>query len=259
MDKLERFWARIKPALFHVKSAGILTLGLLLLAVLEVYSAWYAFAAAPAKDLWPTPWGEYPRAALLHSALSVICGVFAFVGMAAAGGLKDDARKRYSSRAWVARVVAIGFLAVPGGPVANLAGAFSLDRQVKQFEVYKTSPAYEEDVRALREGILDPFEREAVKRRVTPPSTGEVGVLDWLTAVFLHALVMWSAAAFRLAPPITQAELDAIARAEAEAALLAKRQAAAAKGVATRKANAAAKAKAKAPKNVTPLFGMGKA
>lgn len=255
MQKLKQFGAWAKPLLHPAKAAGIMALGLVLLTVLEIYSAWYAFASAPAKDLWQTPWGEYPRAALLHSALSIVCGLMAFIGMGVAGALKDDARKRFSSRAWAARVVAVCLLGVPGGPIANLAGAFALDAQAKRFEVYVTSPAYEDDVRSLREGILDPFEREAVKRRVTPPSTGEVGIMEWLTAVFLHGLVMWSASAFRLAPPITQEEREAIAKAEAELALQEKRKAAAAKGLATRRANEKAKAKAAKSRNVTPLFG----
>jgi len=252
IQNLQAFGARIKPWLHPVKSAGIALLGLLLLAVLEAYSAWYAFASAPAKDLWTTPWGEYPRAALIHSALSIACGLLAFVGMGVAGALRDDERKRIASRATTARIVAICLLGVPGGPIANLAGAFALDAQTKRFEVYHASPAYQADLQALNEGVMDPFEREAIKRRVTPPSIGEIGVMEWLTAVLLHGLVMWSASAFRLAPPITEAEREAMAKAELAAREEAKRQ------ERNRRRREARKAKQPSKKEPGNVFAFGK-
>lgn len=251
MKYLQQFGAWAKPLLHPAKALGIMALGLVLLTVLEIYSAWYAFASAPAKDLWQTPWGEYPRAALLHSSLSIVCGLMAFIGMAVAGGLKDDERKRISGRAWAARAVAICLLGVPGGPIANLGGAFALDRQQKQWDSYVASPAYTSDKADLASGIIDPMERELVKDRVTPPSTGKTGVMDWLTAVLLHCLVMWSASAFRLAPPITAEERLAMAEAERLAREEAKRRERNKRRREARKA----KVKASDPGVIRPMFG----
>jgi hypothetical protein len=182
--------------------------------------------------------------------LSVICGLLAFTGMAVAGGLKDDERKRFSSRAWSARLVAICLLAVPAGPIANLAGAFALDAQQKQFQVYRTSPAFDADVLTSRDPIADRYEREEARERLTPPSTGDIGFFEWLTAVALHGLTMWVAAAFRLAPPITAQERE-ILLAEA---LAEKRRESAKKGAATRKRNAA-KGKTAKPKGLRVFTG----
>lgn len=240
----------IKAAAHPAKMAAVMGLGLSMLVILECYSAWYAFASAPGGDLWATPFGPYPRAALLHSGLSIVCGLSAFIGMAIAGALKDDERKHIAGRAWAARAVALSLLLVPAGPIANLAGAFALDKQAKTFEVYKTSPAYTADIRTLEDVGSDPVERREAQYRVTPP-TGDADLPDWLTAVFLHVLVMWSAAAFRLAPPITEEERAAIRLAEAQARLTEKRKEAARKGAATRKA----KAQAARPQGVVQLFG----
>jgi hypothetical protein len=262
-NSISAFWEEhIQPCLHSAKQIGIIALGLLMLAVLETYSAWYAFASAPAGDDWLTVWGSYPRAALLHSMLSVICGLLAFTGMAVAGGLKDDERKRFSSRAWSARLVAICLLAVPAGPIANLAGAFALDAQQKQFQVYRTSPAFDADVRTVGLPLCDMLsmnstqacsgrdEREAAAKKITPPSTGDIGFFEWLTAVALHGLTMWVAAAFRLAPPITAQERE-ILLAEA---LAEKRRESAKKGAATRKRNAA-KGKTAKPKGLRVFTG----
>ncbi|NDC60304.1 MAG: hypothetical protein EBZ50_16060 [Alphaproteobacteria bacterium] len=239
---------QIDPKHLHAaKMAGVMALGLTMLAILECYAAWFAFTNAPAGDEWHTPWGPYPRAALLHTALSIVCGLSAFVGMAIAGALKDDERKRIASRAWTARVVALLLLIVPHGPIYNLAGAFSADAGQKRFEVYRASPAYHADVDLANDKMADPQEREQAKARLTPPA-GEIGFGDWLTAIALHMLVMWTAAAFRLAPPITQEERAAM---QAEVAARARSERAK-KGVETRRKNAKAKAKAvKAAANVT--------
>jgi hypothetical protein len=94
MQKHLRTAARVAKRAGHpLKIASVMALGLTLLAVLEVYSAWAAFENAPHADLWTTPWGDYPRAALIHSAMSVICGLLAFAGSAIAGSLREDARK----------------------------------------------------------------------------------------------------------------------------------------------------------------------
>jgi cytochrome b len=78
-------------------SVGI---GLLILATLEARSAWGAFTLAPHEgDLWWTPWGPAPRAALQHAVTSVGFGLMAFVLWRIAAGLKDDERARIRSRA----------------------------------------------------------------------------------------------------------------------------------------------------------------
>jgi len=95
------------------------------------------------------------------------------------------------------------------------------------------------------------MERELVKDRVTPPSTGKIGIGDWLTAVLLHCLVMWSASAFRLAPPITPEERLAMAEAERAAREEAKRRERNKRRREARKA----KAKETAPGVIRPVFG----
>jgi hypothetical protein len=256
MTNFKKALAALKSVKHPAQVAGIMALGLVLLAILELYAAWYAVKSAPGGDLWPTPAGEFPRAAIIHSSISVLCGLAAFVGMAVAGSLKDDARKRFSSRAWSARVVALCFLSVP---VGMLAGAFAYDRQLKAWEAYAPSEAYAADLKMVADTMADRLEREEAKRRIVPPATAERTFGDWAKAVFLHLLVMLSASAFRPAPPITAEEREAIAAAEAAAALAEKRKAAAQKGLETRKRNQAAKKAAdKAAArttNVANLFG----
>ena len=224
----------IKRAGHPLKIAGVMSLGLVLLAVLETYSAWAAFENAPHADLWQAPWGQYPRAALIHSAMSVICGLLAFAGSAIAGSLREDPRKEVSSRAWQARAVAFALLTVP---VGYLASAFALDREGKAWESYHGSDAYEADKSLANDPQADSRERREAAVRLTPPGKSQPGLADWSQAIFLHLLVMWSASAFRAPRPLTDAQRATLAKQEAKAA-------ATAKAKATRERNAKAKAKA---------------
>jgi hypothetical protein len=209
----------VKRAGHPIKGAAVAGLGLTLLAVLETYSAWAAYHDAPQADLWTTPWGPYPRAALIHSAMSIICGVLAFAGSATAGALRDDARKDVSGRAWQARLVAFALLTVP---VGYLAAAFSADREGKAWETYHGSDAYEADKAMAVDPQVDSHERAEAAQRITPPGASQPGITDWAQAVFLHLLVMWSASAFRAPRPLTDAQRTALAKAEARKAATAK-------------------------------------
>lgn len=233
----------VKRAGHPLKIAGVMALGLTLLAVLEVYSAWAAFENAPHADLWSTPWGQYPRAALIHSAMSVICGLLAFAGSAIAGALREDPRKEISGRAWQARAVAFALLTVP---VGYLASAFALDREGKAWETYHGSDAYEADKGLANDPQADSRERREAAERLTPPGKSNPGFPDWAQAIFLHLLVMWSASAFRSPRPLTDAQRATLAKQEARAA-------ATAKAKATKERNAKAKAKADRPGNVFDL------
>ena len=234
---------QIKRAGHPLKIAGIMALGLVLLAVLETYSAWAAFENAPHADLWQTPWGQYPRAALIHSAMSVICGLLAFAGSAIAGALREDPRKEVSGRAWQARMVAFALLTVP---VGYLASAFALDRESKAWETYHGSDAYDADKALANDPQADSRERREAAERLTPPGKSQPDFPDWAQAIFLHLLVMWSASAFRAPRPLTEAQRAALEKQEA-------RKASAAKARATRERNAKAKAAAAKPGNVFDL------
>ncbi|NDC76081.1 hypothetical protein EBZ70_12610 [bacterium] len=233
----------IKRAGHPLKIAGVMSLGLVLLAVLETYAAYGAFRNAVQADLIATPWGELPKSALFHSAKSVICGLLAFVGSAIAGSLRDDPRKEVSSRAWQARAVAFALLVIP---VGNLASTFAFDREAKAWETYQGSDAYEADKTLANDPQADSRERRDAAERLTPPGKSQPDFPDWAQAIFLHLLVMWSASAFRAPRPLTEAQRAALEKQEA-------RKASAAKARATRERNAKAKAAAAKPGNVFDL------
>lgn len=214
MQKHFRKAARaVKRAGHPLKVAAIMSLGLALLAILEVYSAWAAFENAPHADMWTTPWGEYPRAALIHSAMSVICGLLAFAGSAVAGALRDDVRKGVRGRAWQARAVAFALLSVP---VGYLASAFALDREGKAWETYHGSDAYQADKALANDPQADSRERREAAERLKPPGKSNPGFADWSQAIFLHLLVMWSASAFRAPRPLTEAQQNAELKRQAQ-------------------------------------------
>jgi hypothetical protein len=103
--------------------------------------------------------------------------------------------------------------------------------------------------------MVDPLELAEAKHRTTPPSIGDVSFGDWAVAVSFHLLTMLIAAAFRLAPPITEREIEMV---EAER-LAAIRKERAARGAATRRKNQEKKAprrrkKAKKAANIHHLF-----
>jgi hypothetical protein len=235
MQKHLRTVGRVAKRAGHpLKIAAVMSLGLVLLAVLEAYAAYGAFRNAVQADLIATPWGNLPKSALFHSAKSIICGLLAFAGSAIAGSLREDPRKEVSGRAWQARAVALALLVVP---VGNLASTFAYDREAKAWETYKGSDAYEADKGLANDPQADSRERREAAVRLTPPGKSQPGIADWSQAIFLHLLVMWSASAFRAPRPLTDAQRATLAKQEATAAKVAKAKA-------TKARNAAAKAKA---------------
>lgn len=194
-----------------IAQAALLGLGLCLLVVLELYSAWYAFASALQTDLWQTPFGAYPRAALLHSALCLACGLLAFFGMHVAARLKDDPRPHIASRAFGARLVALGCLLIP---ISYLSGAFAHDRASKAWDAYVSSPAYAADTATAQDPRADFLERREARERITPPTSAERSFMDIVKACFLHGLVLWSASAFHIPAPATAADRERVRKDE---------------------------------------------
>lgn len=221
-------------------AAGIaaFVLGLSLLGVIEWMAARYAMAIAPQSDR---------LAAYQYAALGIGSALLAFVLSAVAGALKDDERPRYAEKALGVRVLAVLCLV---WPVTSLSGAFAYDRQVKAFESFQASPAYEAALATLRDPRSTPPQRRTAAAQVAPPATAERGVFDWFRAGFLHWLVMMAASAGRLPARLTDAERKALAD---EARRLAKNEAARKRRQKARKARKGANvipflgAKAKAP------------
>lgn len=263
MKRIRRFARFLKRSWHPLKVAMTMALGLTLLAVLEAYAAWGAFENAPKTDMWQTPWGEYPRAALFHSAMSVLCGVLAFVGSAWARAQSDHDLKSVRSRAWVTWVISLCFMLYS---VGMLATAKASDTGAKNWETYQGSAAYEADKALAMDPQADSRERREAAQRITPPGAAQPGLGDWLMAIFLHGLVMLSASAYSTPRPLTQAERqrqeDEARKAESQAKAKATREANKAKREAEeREAARAARRESnrrrtiKLPENVERLFG----
>lgn len=192
------------------RSANVLmlVLGLTLLASLEMWSAWYAWASAPKGDVWVTPFGDLPRAAFIHTTISVACGLAAFVAMAFAGVLIQDERPRVRAQAIGALPVACAMMLVP---IGNLAGAINMDHRLAEWGAYIASPAYAADQAILADPMADNRLQAEVALRVIPPTKADFDPTAYGIAVFLHLMTVMLAGV-RLAAPITQAERDAMER-----------------------------------------------
>lgn len=218
---LKNFGRLVKRHGLDVVAAGI---GLLILATLEMRAGWAAFTLAPhGADLWTTPWGELPRAALQHTATSVLFGLMAFTLWRIAADLKDDERPRIRARASTARIAALLCLMVPIGYLAQAGG---LERQLKEQEAYVASAAYQLDLKTADRvddmGNPAPGSGDARERlaRAEKPSAGKPGAGDWAFAIFAHLLVM-VCAGVKSAAPINHHERKAMemeAQAKVEAA-----------------------------------------
>lgn len=220
----------------------LLVLGLALLTSLEAWSAWYAWASAPKTDLWMTPFGDIPRAALIHASISAVCGLSAFVAMAFAGIMGLDERAQVRNQAGAARLVALCMMLVP---VGNLAGAINMDHRLAQWDAYVASPAYAADQDLVHDSRADTRAKADVSLRLVPPTQAEFDPLAYAIAVFLHAMTVLLAG-IRLPAPITQAEREAIERQRLERIEEAKRLARNARRREMRKAKAkASKAQAR--------------
>lgn len=188
----------------------MLVLGLTLLASLETWSAWYAWASAPKTDVWAVPLiGDIPRAALIHATISAVCGLAAFVAMAFAGILSLDERPQVRGQAFGARLIALAMMLVP---IGNLAGAINMDHRLAAWDAYVASPAYELDKEIVADKMADSHLKADTSLKLVPPTQAEFDPLAYAIAVFLHAMTALLAGV-RLAPPITQAERDAMEKA----------------------------------------------
>jgi hypothetical protein len=210
MQHVQKAAAWMRANGWSAANVGLMVLGLMVLAILEAQAAKYALASAAQKDMWMTPWGAAPSAAILSAGKSVGFSLMAFFGMFVAGHLAQHERASSRSQAWVARLVALGCMTVP---VGNLASYLALERESKEWEVYVSSPAYEADKALAQDYDADSRTRAEVAQKLTPPSVGNRDLPDWLAAIFWHALVMW-AASVRFAPPMSEAERAAAALAE---------------------------------------------
>lgn len=185
-----------------------LLVGLALLMVLESYSAWYAFATAPHSDLWATPWGDLPRAALFHGALSGGFGLLAFMALLAAGRLAADARPRV--RAGAALATWLGLCAMLT-PIGNLGNAMDYDDQLSRWEALRSSPEYQVSLAIAQDAQADSREQRLAAEKLTRPAKADFNPLTWMMAAFFHGVVAFFARV-RMAPPMTAEERDSLER-----------------------------------------------
>ena len=207
---IKKFGQLVKRHGLDVVAAGI---GLMILATLEMRAGWAAFTLAPhGSDVWTLFGTEYPRAALQHTATSVLFGLMAFTLWRIAADLKDDERPRIRARASTARTAALLCLCVPIGYLANAGG---LERQLKATEAYVVSDAYKLDLdlagRTDDMGNPAPGSGDARDRlaRAEKPSSGKPTTQDWAFAIFAHLLVM-VCAGVKTANPINHHERKAM-------------------------------------------------
>lgn len=185
-----------------------LIVGLAMLVVLESYSAWYAYAAAPQMDLWPTPFGEVPRAALFHGALSTGFGLLAFMALLAAGNLAADERPRIRAGATFATILGLLAMLIP---VGNLGSAMDFDHQLAHWEQIRSGPEFQVSLAIATDPGADSREQRLAAEKLTKPAAAEFNPLTWMMAAFFHGVVAFFARV-RMAPPITPAEREAMAR-----------------------------------------------
>lgn len=222
---------------WRVINGTLISVGALLLITLEGWAAWYAMASAPSGDLWPTPWGLVPRAALLHGFVGAGFGCAAFLAMIVAGNLSQDERPRVRKGAFLARIVALGLVLVP---IGNLAGAINMDHRLASWSAYVESPAYLADKNLVEDAQADTRAKAEAALNLIPPTSAEFDFVAYAQAAFFHLMVALLAS-IRMAPPITQEERNAVALAQAATELKQRRAASAKKGMATRAKNAAKK------------------
>lgn len=207
---LQKFVRAVKRHGLDVVAAGI---GLMILATLEMRAGWAAFTLAPhGADTWNVFGADYPRAALQHTATSVLFGLMAFTLWRIAADLRDDERPRIRARASTARVAALLCLCVPIGYLAQAGG---LERQLKARETYTASEAYRLDLKAADRvtdyGDPAPGSGDARERlkAAEAPSKGLPEEADWAFAIFAHILVM-VCAGVKTAAPINHHERKAM-------------------------------------------------
>jgi hypothetical protein len=185
---------------------GLMSLGLAVLAILELQAAIYAMKVATTTDLWNTPFGLLPSAGILSAGKSVGFSLLGFFGMAVATQLACHERPASRAQAGIARLVAIGCMTIP---VGNLASYLAFERQQKEWAVYVVSPAYEADKALATDWDADSRARLEATQKITPPAIGHRDFADWFAAIFWHGLVMF-AAGVRLAGPVSREERETL-------------------------------------------------
>jgi len=183
-----------------LKQAAVTTLLVALIVVLESKSALGAYHAQ--TDHW---------AGLQFAALSLVSALIAFVGFGLAGALRDDYRPHVRSRARIARVVSLAFLAIP---VVMLATSVKIDNRERTWAAYTASPAYTADQATAQDMMTDRYERQAAQQRLVEPVVTGVDLLDaelWI-ALFLQGLLIFASDALRVPRPMTDAEFEHLKR-----------------------------------------------
>jgi len=214
----KRFWLDtskiVTGAGWGLKELTLVGIGVATLGVLEAFSASYAFEVASQRHLIGTPWGEYPREALQMSALTVTCGVAAFLFQRRSSLLLEDFRRDVRRRGREARRIALGFVAIC---IWYAGCAFTYEQRMVEHENYLAGPMVTEDRETLAglNGYVYPDDRARAEGRVERlgakpgtvnlPDIGPLGL-----AAFLHALVMWSAGAMRRPTKVTWQEREVI-------------------------------------------------
>ncbi len=234
---------------WRIVNGLLILVGGLLLITLESWAAWYAMASSPSGDMWPTPFGVFPRAALLHGIVGGGFGIAAFLAMIVAGNLSQDERPRVRNGDFLARIIAFGLVLVP---IGNLAGAINMDHRLATWAAYIESPAYEADKNLVADSAADSRAKAEAALNLIPPTSAEFDLIAYVQAAFFHLMVALLAS-IRMAPPITQEERNAIAIAHAERLKQQKKETTAKKTRETKALRAAErKAAAKRAQSQTP-------
>lgn len=152
------------------------------------------------------------------AAITLLGAILAAFGFTLVGQRKADPRK---PKMFAIRILSLAFLMFP---VFFFGSAVKLHNDQVEWDVYRTSPAYEVDVSIANQAMLTISERtrpdyeidEAAARTVRP-TNANLSPLDaefWFALVLLLVLNM-AAEHFRVKEPITKEELDYIRRSEA--------------------------------------------
>ena len=218
MTHLMQFAGHANVAGRVLLGAFLASIGLAILAVMEVSASVYAFDTSPQANLIAGPWGEAPRDALIYAGLSILFGLAGFFGKMAGAIRGDDERPHVRSSAWKANMFAICCMLVPTG---NFAHSIAYKDDLRAYEVNRPSASQPEGSMAWRhaEDVVssgepeDPAVREA-QRVLNPPSKGEPQAHHWAMAIALAFMAMACGSAFRVPLPITEAERAAMVEKE---------------------------------------------
>lgn len=218
MNRLSQFAGPANVAGRVALGAFLALVGLMILAVMEVSAAIYAFDTSPQSNMVAVPWGEAPRDALVYAALSVLFGLAGYFGKIAGSIRADDERPHVRAGAWKASCFALACMLVPTG---NFAHSIAYKDDLRAYEVNRPSPANPEGSMAWRHaqevvatGEPDDPAVQRAQRVLNPPAKGEPGAHHWAMAIALAVMAMACGSAFRVPLPITEAERNAMVERE---------------------------------------------